>query len=163
MSDEHTSFIKTPKQLAIVVLLAFAVPIGLIALLSQLVTGLMPMGSSESDNQVLSRIQPVGQLVFVDATSSGNKTGEQVFQAVCKTCHEVGLAGAPKFGDKAAWSAPIKQGYDVLVQHAVNGLQQQGKVMPPKGGNPDLSDTEVARAVLAARPHPLRQPPRPHR
>src|SRR5258705_3194829 len=148
MSDEHTSFIKTPKQLAIVVLLAFAVPIGLIALLSQLVTGLMPMGSSEADNQVLSRIQPVGQLVFVDATSSGNKTGEEVFQAVCKTCHENGIAGAPKFGDKAAWAAPIKQGYDVLLQHAINGLQRQGKVMPPKGGNPDLSDTEVARAVV---------------
>lgn len=148
MSDEHTSFIKTPKQLAIVVILAFAVPIGLIVLLSQLVTGLVPPGSSDADNQVLSRIQPVGQLVFVDATASGNKTGEQVFQAVCKTCHESGLAGAPKVGDKAAWAAPIKQGYDVLVQHAINGLQQQGKVMPPKGGNPDLSDTEVARAVV---------------
>src|SRR5450631_3834626 len=147
MSDEHTSFIKTPKQLAIVVLLAFAVPIGLIVLLSQLVTGLVPMGSSEADNQVLSRIQPVGQLVFADATPSGNKTGEQVFQAVCKTCHESGLAGAPKFGDKAAWAAPIKEGYNVLVAHAINGLQDKGKVMPPKGGNPDLSDTEVARAV----------------
>ena len=148
MSDENTSFIKTPKQLAIVVLVAFAVPIALIVLLSQLVTGLMPTGSSQADNQVLSRIQPVGQLVFVDATPSGNKTGEQVFQAVCKTCHESGIAGAPKVGDKAAWAAPIKQGYDVLVKHAINGLQQPGKVMPPKGGNPDLSDTEVARAVV---------------
>jgi cytochrome c551/c552 len=97
---------------------------------------------------VLSRIQPVGQLVFADATPSGNKTGEQVFQAVCKTCHESGLAGAPKFGDKAAWAAPIKTGYSVLIQHAIEGLQRQGKVMPPKGGNPDLSDTEVARAVV---------------
>jgi cytochrome c5 len=147
MSDEHTSFIKTPKQLAIVVLLAFAVPIGLIALLSQLVTGLMPSGSADSDNQVLSRIQPVGQLAFADMTPSGSKTGEQVFQAVCKTCHESGIAGAPKFGDKAAWAAPIKEGYDVLIQHAINGLQEKGKVMPPRGGNPDLSDTEIARAV----------------
>ena len=97
---------------------------------------------------MLSRIQPVGQLAFADATPSGNKTGEQVFQAVCKTCHESGLAGAPKFGDKAAWAAPIKSGYDVLLQHAINGLQRQGKVMPPKGGNPDLTDTEVARAVV---------------
>ena len=97
---------------------------------------------------MLSRIQPVGQLAFADATPSGNKTGEQVFQAVCKTCHESGLAGAPKFGDKAAWAVPIKSGYDVLVQHAINGLQRQGKVMPPKGGNPDLTDTEVARAVV---------------
>jgi cytochrome c5 len=147
MSDEHTSFIKTPKQLALVVLLAFAVPIGLIALLSQLVTGLMPSGSADSDNQVLSRIQPVGQLAFADMTPSGSKTGEQVFQAVCKTCHESGIAGAPKFGDKAAWAAPIKEGYDVLIQHAINGLQEKGKVMPPRGGNPDLSDTEIARAV----------------
>ena len=148
MSDEHTSFIKTPKQLAIVVLLAFAVPIGLIVLLSQLVTGLMPGGSADTDNQVLARIQPVGQLAFADITPSGNKTGEQVFQTVCKTCHETGLAGAPKLGDKAAWAAPIKTGYDTLVQHAINGLQRQGKVMPPKGGNPDLSDTEAARAVV---------------
>src|SRR5271154_3706714 len=114
MSDEHTSFIKTPKQLAIVVLLAFAVPIGLIVLLSQLVTGLVPKGSLDADNQVLDRIHPVGQLAFADMTSSGTKTGEQVFQAVCKTCHEGGLAGAPKFGDKAAWASPIKEGYNTL-------------------------------------------------
>ncbi len=147
MSDEHTSFIKTPKQLAIVVFLAFAVPIGLIVLLSQLVTGLMPKGSTDTDNQVLSRIQPVGQLALADMTPSGTKTGEQVFQAVCKTCHESGIAGAPKFGDKAAWAGPIKEGYNVLIQHAINGLQENGKVMPPRGGNPDLSDTEIARAV----------------
>ena len=67
---------------------------------------------------------------------------------MCKTCHESGLAGAPKFGDKAAWAVPIKSGFDVLIQHAINGLQRQGKVMPPKGGNPDLTDTEVARAVV---------------
>jgi cytochrome c5 len=147
MSDEHTSFIKTPKQLAIVVFLAFAVPIGLIVLLSQLVTGLMPKGSTDTDNQVLSRIQPVGQLALADMTPSGTRTGEQVFQAVCKTCHESGIAGAPKFGDKAAWAGPIKEGYNVLIQHAINGLQENGKVMPPRGGNPDLSDTEIARAV----------------
>jgi cytochrome c551/c552 len=148
MSEEHSSFIKTPKQLAIVMVLAFAIPIVLIALVTQLVTGMMPAGHTEAEDQVLSRIQPVGTLAFADATTSGNKTGEQVFQAVCKTCHESGLAGAPKFGDKAAWAAPIKSGLPTLLQHAINGLQQNGKVMPPKGGNPDLTDTEVARAVV---------------
>lgn len=148
MSEEHSSFIKTPKQLAIVMVLAFAVPIALIGLVTQLVTGLMPAGHSDAEDQVLSRIQPVGTLAFADATVSGNKTGEQVFQSVCKTCHETGMAGAPKFGDKAAWAAPIKSGFPTLVQHAINGLQQNGKVMPPKGGNPDLTDTEVARAVV---------------
>ena len=93
MSDEHTSFIKTPKQLAIVVLLSFAVPISLIVLLSQLVTGMMPASSREADTQVLARIQPVGQLAFADATPSGNKTGEQVFQG---SARRVTKAGSPE-------------------------------------------------------------------
>ncbi len=148
MSDEHTSFIKTPKQLAIVVLLAFAVPISLIVLLSQLVTGMLPAGKSDDEKNVLMRIQPVGQLALAEVgPAPGTRTGEQVFQTVCKTCHESGVAGAPKFGDKEAWATPIKQGFNVLVQHAINGLQQNGKVMPPKGGSADLTDTEVARAV----------------
>jgi len=148
MSDEHSSFIKTPKQLAIVMVLAFAIPIVLIALVSQLVTGMMPAGHTEVEEKVLSRIQPVGVLAFADVTASGNKTGEQVYQTVCKTCHEGGLAGAPKFGDKAAWAEHIKHGLPMLLKNAINGIQEGGKVMPPKGGNPDLTDTEVARAVV---------------
>ena len=63
MSDEHSSFIKTPKQLAIVVVLAFAIPIALIGLLSQLVTGMKPPGNAEDDTQLLSRIKPFGEVV----------------------------------------------------------------------------------------------------
>ena len=48
MSDEHTSFIKTPKQLVIVVLLAFAIPVALFVMLSQLVTGMKPAGAGEA-------------------------------------------------------------------------------------------------------------------
>jgi cytochrome c551/c552 len=148
MSDEHSSFIKTPRQLAIVVLLAFAVPIALIVLLSQLVTGVVPAGQSDDEKNVLMRIQPFGQVALAETgPAPGSRAGEQVYQSVCKTCHESGLAGAPKFGDKAAWVTPIALGYNVLIQHAINGLQRNGKVMPPKGGNPDLTDTEVARAV----------------
>jgi cytochrome c5 len=149
MSDEHSSFIKTPKQLAIVVVLAFAIPITLVGLLSQLVTGMKPPGSAEADTQLLSRIKPFGEVVMADASApKGNLPGEQVFQSVCKTCHEPGIAGAPKVGDKAAWAPSIKKGYETLVQHAINGFQEPGKVMPPKGGNPDLADVEVQRAVV---------------
>lgn len=149
MSDEHSSFIKTPKQLAIVVVLAFAIPITLVGLLSQLVTGMKPPGSAEDDTQLLSRIKPFGEVVMADASApKGNLTGEQVFQSVCKTCHEPGIAGAPKVGDKTAWAPSIKKGYETLVQHAINGFQEAGKVMPPKGGNPDLADVEVQRAVV---------------
>jgi cytochrome c5/cytochrome c551/c552 len=149
MSDKHSSFIKTPKQLAIVVAIAFLVPIVLIVLLSQLVTGIMPSGSSEADNKVLTRIQPFGHVELTDAGApTGNQSGEQVYQAVCKTCHETGLAGAPKVGDRAAWAPAIKKGYETLALHAINGFQSPGKVMPPKGGNSDLADVEAQRAVV---------------
>jgi cytochrome c5 len=148
MSDDHDTFIKTPKQLVIVVIAAFAVPITLFALLSQLVTGVNPPGAA-ADSQVATRIKPFGELVVAEASASkGNLSGEQVYQAVCKTCHEAGIAGAPKVGDSAAWSAAIKKGYATLVTHAINGFQEAGKVMPPKGGNPDLADIEVERAVV---------------
>jgi cytochrome c5 len=144
--EDHKSFIKTPKQLAIVVLLAFAIPIALIALLSQLVTGMRPGTTDESEAGVLRRIKPVGEVTLAEAgAAKGNMTGEQVYQSVCKTCHETGLAGAPKFGDKAAWTARLKQGIDTLYTHALKGTD---KGMPPKGGNADLSDVEVERAVV---------------
>ena len=144
--EDHKSFIKTPKQLAIVVALSFAIPIALIGLLSQLVTGMRPATTDESEAGVLRRIKPVGDVTLADASApKGNMTGEQVYQAVCKTCHETGLAGAPKVGDKAAWAARLKQGIDTLYTHALKGTD---KGMPPKGGNADLSDVEVQRAVV---------------
>ena len=146
MSDEHTSPIKTPKQLAIVLALAFLVPITLFLLLSQLVTGIRRDDTGETAAMVLARIKPVGEVTLAGARASMG--GEQVFQTICKTCHEAGIAGAPKVGDKAAWAGPIKKGYETLVQHALNGFQESGKVMPPRGGNPDLSDVEVQRAVV---------------
>ena len=149
MSDEHTSPIKTPKQLAIVLVLAFLVPIALFLLLSQLVTGIRRDDTGETEAMVLARIKPVGEVTLAGGSGArASMGGEQVFQAVCKTCHEAGIAGAPKVGDKAAWAGPIKKGYETLVQHALNGFQEPGKVMPPRGGNPDLSDVEVERAVV---------------
>ncbi|MGH8712939.1 MAG: c-type cytochrome [Casimicrobiaceae bacterium] len=67
MSDEHSSPIKTPKQLVIVLVLAFLVPITLFLLLSQLVTGLKPENAGETDARVLSRIKPVGEVTIASA------------------------------------------------------------------------------------------------
>jgi cytochrome c5 len=98
---------------------------------------------------VLERIKPVGMVVIAEATGpKGSLTGEQVYGQICKTCHEGGLAGAPKTGDKAAWGPRIAQGEKVLVQHAIAGYQGKSGVMPPKGGNADLTDDEVHRAVV---------------
>src|SRR5215471_9355692 len=113
--EDHKTFIKTPKQLAIVVLLAFAIPVALVGLLSQLVTGMRPATTDESEAGVLRRIKPVGEVTLAEAGApKGNMSGEQVYQAVCKTCHETGLAGAPKIGDKAAWTPHIQHGIDTL-------------------------------------------------
>ena len=146
--DAHSSPIKTPKQLVIVVLLAFIVPIVIIGLLSQLFTSTSE-DTSADEQRVLERIKPVGMVVIAEATGpKGSLTGEQVYGQICKTCHEGGLAGAPKTGDKAAWAPRIGEGEKMLVQHAVAGYQGKSGVMPPKGGNPDLTDEEVHRAVV---------------
>jgi cytochrome c5 len=58
-------------------------------------------------------------------------------------CHAAGVAGAPKLGDKAAWAPRIKEGLNELVGEAIKGV----RAMPPKGGNPSLSDDEVRAAV----------------
>jgi len=62
---------------------------------------------------------------------------------VCASCHGSGALGAPKFESKGDWGGRLGQGYDTLVKHAIQGLRQ----MPPRGGDDDLSDIEVARAV----------------
>ena len=70
MSDEHTSPIKTPKQLAIVLVLAFLVPIALFLLLSQLVTGVRHDDTGETEAMVLARIKPVGEVTLAGATGA---------------------------------------------------------------------------------------------
>jgi cytochrome c5 len=76
-------------------------------------------------------------------SAATGKSGEEVVKGVCAMCHSAGLMGAPKIGDKDAWAPRIALGYDTLVLHATKGI----RMMPAKGGNPGLSDDEVARAV----------------
>ena len=61
-------------------------------------------------------------------------------------CHGSGMGGAPKFGDAAAWEARIAKGIDVLYANAINGFRGKG-IMPPRGGNKNLTDDEVKAAV----------------
>jgi cytochrome c5 len=145
---QHESPIKTPKQLAIVVALAFLVPITVIGLLSQLLTSSMT-GTKEDEAARRMRIMPVGIVDVADPNAPHiTLSGEQVFAQVCKTCHEAGLAGAPKMGDSAAWAPRIAQGANTLFKHAIAGFTGKTGMMPPKGGNPDLADDDVERAVV---------------
>ncbi|WP_228287829.1 c-type cytochrome [Thiothrix subterranea] len=69
--------------------------------------------------------------------------GEKVYKGICFSCHDVGVAGSPKFGDKAAWAPRIATGAEALYASSLNGKG----AMPAKGGNPALSDAEVKAAV----------------
>ena len=79
------------------------------------------------------------------AKLAGN-AGQTLYQSVCQGCHGAGIAGAPKFGDKAAWAPRIAQGRAVLADHAIKGFTGKAGMMPPKGGS-SASDDEVKAAV----------------
>ena len=72
------------------------------------------------------------------------KNGAQVYEAVCSECHGSGKHNAPPFGDKKRWGKLVREGLDDLVPTALRGVRK----MPAMGGNPQLSDLEVARAVV---------------
>jgi cytochrome c5 len=154
MSDahhtEHQSFIRTPKQLITAVAGFFLVIVIGIILLVVFVTN-RPLTGAGSEGQnaeaVSARLRPVAEEGFALKDVNAPKVlqnGQAVYTAVCAACHATGAAGAPKVGDNGAWGARIAQGYDTLLQHAVNGI----RAMPAKGGNPDLDDVEVARALV---------------
>ncbi|MDS1140294.1 c-type cytochrome [Pusillimonas sp. SM2304] len=146
--EEHEGLIKTPKQLIVTVILAFIVPIIVIVLLVNLVAASSKMGSgsdAQSEEAIANRIKPVAGFSLVDANAPKVfKTGQQVYESTCTACHAAGVAGAPKLGDEAAWAPFIKAGYEDMIKNAIHGVG----AMPPKGGNPSLSDFEVERAVV---------------
>lgn len=82
-----------------------------------------------------------------DKTDPVLEQGKVVWDGTCKVCHLNGMAGAPKIGDTFVWKNRIAQGTDVLVSHALNGFEGNQGTMPARGGNPGLTDSEVAAAV----------------
>lgn len=153
MSDshnQHETAIKTPKQLIVAVVAGFLVPILIIVLLVKYVSSDNKVGAgseSQTPDNIAARISPVANegFTFVDASAPKVlQTGEAVYNAACAACHATGAAGSPKFGDTGAWGPRIAQGYDTVLKHAIEGI----RAMPAKGGNPDLDNVEVARAVV---------------
>ena len=153
MSDahnEHQSLIRTPKQLVAAVTGFFLVIVIGIILLVIFATNERLTGAgtdSQSAEAVAARLRPVAEEGFtlVDANAPRIlQEGSAVYIAVCAVCHDSGAAGAPKLGDNAGWAQRLAQGYDTLVKHAIEGI----RAMPAKGGNPDLDNLEVERAVV---------------
>ena len=102
------------------------------------------------NDEVAGRILPIGNLCMTGddcaaapvLVASGPRTGEEVYNT-CAACHSTGAAGAPKFGDVAAWAPRIAQGAETLYTHSIQGF----KGMPAKGLCGNCSDDEIKAAV----------------
>ncbi|MBE0586840.1 MAG: cytochrome c5 family protein [Hydrogenophaga sp.] len=164
--DSHTGPIKTPAQLLWTSFFSFVAPIFIIIGLVYYVTsGDKPAaGAVDPELATAQRIQRVGTVVLGDAATiaaamavsgaapaadgaaaaapTAALSGEALYNKACVACHAAGVAGAPKFGDKAAWGPRIGLGLEALTASAIKGKG----AMPPKGGS-TASDAEIQAAV----------------
>ena len=169
--EDHQSMIKTPQQLILVMVLAFAIPVIGIIMIASYVTGGLKVDEKNGDASpasIAQRLKPVGTLVVGEAPApavtaspaaaspavksasgqpvktgaGGASAGKQLYESVCVACHGAGIAGAPKAGDKTAWQPRIAKGKDSLYNSALHGKN----AMPPKGGS-TAPDADVKAAV----------------
>jgi cytochrome c5 len=153
MSDQHHDFPKTTvTQVVLATLGGLFAPLLVIVLIVKFVMGINASHLPDEDPAaaevaVEERIAPVAEIDVADTGDEAVKTaltGDAIYKQTCFACHGSGAMGAPMLGDKAAWAPRIAQGKDTLVKHAIEGI----RMMPAKGGNPSLSDDDVANAVV---------------
>lgn len=88
--------------------------------------------------------------IQVAGVISKGLTGKETYEKTCVACHSAdgkgAFPGTPDFTDSAG---ALSKSDDVLINHITNGFQSPGSpmAMPPKGGNPNLTDSDV-KAVL---------------
>ena len=111
-----------------------------------LVALLAACGKSEAPKTEAPAPAPVAAAPAPVAAADGGK-GADVFKKTCAMCHQTGVAGAPKLGDKADWGPRIAQGKDTLYKHAIEGFNGAKGAMPARGGNTKMSDEDVKAAV----------------
>lgn len=110
--------------------------------------------TDDQEQAVAERLAPEGEVTLesdvvatapaIDPSASAEpRTGEEIYNKSCTTCHSTGAAGAPKLGDAAAWAPRLEQGMETLYTHAIAGIRG----MPPRGLCMDCSDDEVKGAV----------------
>jgi cytochrome c5 len=125
-----------------------------------LLAGVLASAMSSSDEGidpraaavVEGRIAPTGQVAIgeppavekaVDAVAAAPRSGQEVVDTVCAGCHAIGILGAPKLGDNAAWAPVAAKAFDVVLANAINGIGG----MPARGGS-DVSDDELRDSVM---------------
>ena len=156
------------RQFSMVIAFLVAVTIVLVAVASYIYSQEPPYQASGEAQAIEQRIKPVGGVYAGDTGRAamaaaqaaaakaaaaqvaygGTTDGKEIYGQLCHSCHTAGIAGAPKLGDKGMWAPRIAEGIDTLVRHAIDGYTgPDGNVMPAKGGNPALTDEQVANTV----------------
>ena len=114
----------------------------------------LSLEASEAEKAIEKRITPVGQVCvegqdcaqevsLVSSNPDVIRSGEEIYEAACTTCHAIGLAGAPLFGSKVIWGERANEDLSVLVETVTNGLGG----MPPMGMCMDCSQEELTNSV----------------
>ena len=107
---------------------------------------------ADTNDEVKARLAPVGSTCMqgdecaaapAPAAAAEPKSGKEVFEGFCTTCHSTGMMGAPKYGTAAEWAPRIAKGMDTLYTHALTGFNS----MPAKGMCAACSDDEIKAAV----------------
>ena len=89
----------------------------------------------------------ISLLVLSWGSTVGAADGESVYKLNCMACHGEGVAGAPRLGEVEAWKERLPKGIDAMVTIVIEGVQGYSGAMPPRGGNPGLSDEQIREAV----------------
>jgi cytochrome c5 len=95
-------------------------------------------------NRVLVATLAASTFLVPQFAHAQERSGSQVVEAVCASCHAKGEKGAPRIGDRNAWMPRLSQGVDSLVRAAIRGHGG----MPPRGEKADLTDAEIRAAIL---------------
>src|SRR5690606_1194995 len=154
------------KRFSMVIGFLSVVTLGLILLSMYLHGRIPPEVSPTAAKRTAERIAPAGAVYAGDTGAAaqaaaaaaaaakaasqvaygGTTDGSVIFQNLCGACHSGGVGGAPTL-DRGHWNARIAQGTDTLYKHAIEGFTGSAGVMPPKGGNPALTDEQVQATV----------------
>ena len=106
---------------------------------------------------ILTAMAALAGMASLAAVNACAAPAEDIYREKCSTCHDAGIASAPRVGDKAEWARRNKQGTDALYKAALMG--KPNTAMMAKGGFTELSDAEVTAVVdyLLARAGQMRR------
>ncbi len=155
------------KHFAQLIAFLMVVALALIALASHIYGKNPPPERPDKEKLAQERIAPVGGVYAGDtgraamqaaqeaaakAAASqvaygGTTDGKTIYGNLCHSCHDAGVAGAPKVSSKSDWAPRVAEGEETLLKHAIEGFTGKTGVMPPKGGNPALNDAQMKAVV----------------